>query len=212
MTITEQQRATYQTTVSDFTHQEEPNTCLAVAIKNILDELADRKEIPELKIDLEEILDAVDFDPFLGCSSDYLPERIGPHLNSHRHEVIERRDLSMDGLQTLLTDDDSSYPIVELDPRYIEWNDEYEGQPGMYGNRMPHTVVPFAFNDQTVLIFDPIQDFYLPDQADTAEAIEVPQPLFYEWWKGEASPKWALWIEEQEQQTLDQIGNGGIEQ
>lgn len=207
MTISQGQRDTYQSAVSDFERQEEPNTCLAIALKNIIDELAVREDITGLKVSKEDTLDMVDYDPFWGCTSDFLPERLNPHLNPHNFEVVEERGLSMQYIEDIITNDDGSYPVVELDERYQKWvtdqDDYYDSLPGTYGNRMPHTVVPFGFNDETVLLFDPFEDYYLPERQDAAIAIEPPQPLFYEWWSGESTPQWTLWCERREQETFE---------
>lgn len=208
MTISEEQRETYQSTVSEFTRQSEENTCLAIVLKNVVDELAERQDLPDMAIEKEEVLDMVDYDPFYGCTSDFLPERLNPHLQDFNYEVKEDRALSLDDLEELIHDQATSYPIVELDERYLGWVNEVDGfhaDVGSYGRTEPHTVIPFAFNDETVMIFDPFESFYLPSPGESAPPKQVPQPLFYEWWSGESTPRWTLWIEPPSQQTLGQI-------
>ncbi|MUV61742.1 hypothetical protein [Halobacterium sp. CBA1126] len=205
MTITDSQRETYQTAVEDFITQSEENTCLPTAVVNILDELAERRETPGLRVSEEEMLEYVDYDPLLGATTDFLPERLNPHLNSYNYEVKEDRSLSMSELNSIIEDELASYPIVEFDSRYFEWVDGYDADAGIYGRKQPHTVVPFAFNDETVLIFDPYEDFYLADPEVGTAPKEVPQPLFYEWWSGESAPRWSLCVEQMEQHTLDEL-------
>ncbi len=146
----------------------------------------------------------VDYDPLLGSTTDFLPEQLGQKLNPFSYEVKEDKALSMGELDELIRDENSSYPLVEFDTRYFDWVDGYDVQTGMYGDAQPHIIVPFAFNDETVLIFDPFEDFYLPPEPNDTPPKEVPQPLFYEWWSGESAPRWTLWIDQQEQQTLNQ--------
>lgn len=205
MTISENQMETYQATVADFSRQAEENTCLPVVLVNILDELAERHSVPSIRIEKEEILEMVDYDPLLGSVSDYLPERIDPLLNEFNYEIVEERALTMEDLEDIIIEDNASYPLVEFDSRYFDWVDGYDADGGMYGQTQPHTVVPFGFNEETVLIFDPFEDFYLPPSGGGTPPKKVPQPLFYEWWKGESTPGWTLWVQEREQHKLGDL-------
>ena len=48
MTITDADIEAYQSTVSEFMPQIEPDACYPTAIKNVLDRLADRKGLEEM--------------------------------------------------------------------------------------------------------------------------------------------------------------------
>jgi hypothetical protein len=209
VTITQSQRDTYQSKVREFAHQKELNSCLGIALKNIIDELAIRIGEPGMQVEREDVLDWVDYDETFGCTSDFLPQRLNPHLQDYNMEVNEARSLSQDDLESLIDEPQASYPITELDSRYQEYVDVYDSIPGQAGNRTPHTVIPFGFNDETVLLFDPALDYHAGESVDSVDPVEVAQPLFYEWWKGESSPKWALWIEQRAQTTLGTIGQMG---
>lgn len=207
MTITQEDQRIYDSKVSTFTRQSEENTCLPVTIVNVIDELADAKNKPEMKVDFEDILDVVDYDPFLGSTTDFIPERLSPYLQPHQFTVQETRGLNLDDLEQIISNDSASYPIVEFDSRYQGWVDGYDVEAGMEGRAQPHTVIPFAFNSESVLIFDPYESFYTSTPTEPTPPHEIPQPLFIEWWSGESVPRWTMWIEQATQQTLGQTTN-----
>ncbi|MDV7351284.1 hypothetical protein R3751_16080 [Halorubrum distributum] len=211
MTISQEQRSTYQSKVSEFTHQRDINTCLPVSLLNIIGELADSTGNDELSIDLDRAKDAVDYDPFMGSSTEFVGERLDPHLADFNYKTVLDRALDLDELDEIIQDPSCSYPIVELDSRYLDWVDAYEVQAGMSGTLQPHTVVPFGFNDESILLFDPMLEYHLDPERASSNGIEIPKPLFYEYWSGESVPRWTLWIEQQEQQTFDQIDTRGDE-
>jgi hypothetical protein len=61
VTITSDDRERYQTAVGDFHTQPEPDNCLPTALKNILDELADRKDEPNLRYSVSDLGEALDY-------------------------------------------------------------------------------------------------------------------------------------------------------
>lgn len=65
-----------------------------------------------------------------------------------------------------------------------------------------HVIIPFKFNDNSVLYFDPYIQFYNDlDALDESGALQVPIQAFNEWWS-RPEKRWALWAEPMEQQTL----------
>lgn len=205
MTITQSDRRTYQSKVSEFERQEAVNTCLSRSIQNILGELSDRHDRPEITIDHDVILDVCDYLPKWGCSVEFLPESLNGELNQHGYSAYIETHLEVNELESIIENDQMSFPIVELSPAYLHHADGYEVQDGMYGQAQPHTVVAFTVNDELIQFFDPYEDFYSPPDSGGAPPSQITQSQFYQWWSGREEKRWTMWIEEEPQQTFDHI-------
>lgn len=207
MTITDDDRGRYQTAVSDFHTQPEPDSCLPTAIKNILDDLADRQDEPDLRYSISDIGEALDYVENRASASDRIAHRIDPLLEDAGYEINVMVGVDYDQLQTIIDSNDRSLPICELHHQYFEdvdpGEDTYTPEPGIDGfGRYPHVVVPFKINDDDVLYFDPYIQFYhnLSD-LDESGALVEPITAFNEWWT-RPEKRWTLWVEPMKQQTL----------
>lgn len=87
MTITSEDTERFQSAVADFHTQPEPDSCFPTALKNIFDDLAERKGRPSLKHSISEIADALDYIERRASASDRLASRIDPLLEDGRYEV-----------------------------------------------------------------------------------------------------------------------------
>lgn len=207
MTITNEDRERYITVVNDFHTQPEPDNCFPTALKNVLDELADRKNEPYLRYRISDLADALEYVENRAATSDRLAARIDPLLEEAGWEVNHMTGVGYDQLQTIIESDDRSLPICEFHEQYFEdidqHTDEYSPEPGLDGfGRWKHTVVPFKVNDNNVLYFDPyIQFFHNLDELEESGAMNVPVQSFNEWWT-RPEKRWALWLEPSKQQTL----------
>jgi len=207
VTITNEDRERYETTVSDFHTQPEPDSCFPTALKNVLDELADRKNQPNLRYSISKLADTLDYVENRASTSDRLATRIDPLLQEAGWEVNHMTGMGYDQLQTVIESDDRSLPLCEFDEQYFEdigqHTDDYTPEPGLDGfGRWKHIVVPFKINDNNVLYFDPyIQFFHDLDDIDESGAMNVPIQSFNEWWS-RPEKRWALWLEPSKQQTL----------
>jgi len=207
VTITSDDRERYQTAVGDFHTQPEPDNCLPTALKNILDELADRKDEPNLRYSVSDLGEALDYVKNRASASDRLAARIDPLLEEAGWEVNHMTGVGYDQLQAIIDSDDRSLPICEFHEQYFEdvsqHTESYTPERGLDGfGRWKHVVVPFKINDDTVLYFDPyIQFFNNLDDIDELGAMNVPIQLFDEWWS-RPEKRWALWLEPSKQQTL----------
>lgn len=207
MTITNEDRELYQSTVTDFHTQHEPDSCFPTAIKNIFDELADRKDEPSLRHSVSDIGDVLDYIEDRASASDRLASRLDPLLEDAGYEINVMTGVGYDQLQTIIDSEDRSLPVCEFHEQYFEdigqHTDEYTPEPGIDGfGRWQHVVIPFKFNTDTVLYFDPfIQFFHNLDTLDESGAMNVPIQSFNEWWS-RPEKRWALWVEPMEQQTL----------
>ena len=207
MTITSGDLERFQTTAGDFHTQPEPDSCLPTAIKNLLDELADRKNESSLRYSISNIADALDYIETRASTSDHLAARLDPFLEDAGYEVNAMMGVGYDQLQKIIDSEDRSLPACELHEQYFEdigqYTDGYIPEPGLDGyGRWRHVVIPFKFNDDTVLYFDPyIQFFHNLETLDDSGAMNVPINAFNEWWS-RPEKRWALWVEPMEQRKL----------
>lgn len=208
----------YHEATEDFHYQAEPDSCFPTALKNIFDELADRIGEPSIRHNISDIADALDYENNRASATDRLSSRLDPLLEDGRYEVNAMTGMGYEQLNTIIDDDQRSLPICELHMQYFEdigqYTERYTPEPGLDGyGRWPHVVIPFKFNDETVLFFDPyIQFFHDLDDIDESGALNVPLRAFNEWWT-RPEKRWTLWAEPMEQlpmqqQTLDEaFGN-----
>lgn len=156
---------------------------------------------------MSDISDALGYAENRASASDRLATRLDPLLEQAGYEISAMTGVKYDQLQTIINSEDRSLPVCEFHEQYFEdisqHTDEYTPEPGIDGfGRWPHVVIPFKFNSDTVLYFDPyIQFFHDLDTLDESGAMSVPGQSFHEWWS-RPEKRWALWVEPMEQQTL----------
>lgn len=200
VTISNDQREDFQSRVTDFNAQPEPDNCLPTAVKNICDDLARRKEVSGLEHSLSEFNDALEYQAGRASVSDRVAARIDPLIEQSGHEVMIASP-SPDQLQNIAESESTSLPVCEVDAEYFEYVEHgYEPEQGIdrYG-RFHHVIIPVAFNDSTILYYDPYINFFA-DLGDGLE-MELPYETFYELWN-RPEKRWTLWIREQVQKTL----------
>lgn len=207
MTVTNEDWERYHSTVTEFHTQPEPDSCFPTALKNVFDELADRKGELGLRHSVSDIADALDYIKNRASASDRLASRLDPLLEEAGYEVNAMTGAGYDQLETIIDSENRSLPVCEFHEQYFEdigqHTDGYTPEPGMDGfGRWRHVVIPFKFNDDTVLYFDPyIQFFHNLNTISESGAMNVPIQAFNEWWT-RPEKRWALWVEPMEQQTL----------
>ncbi|MDZ7731609.1 MAG: hypothetical protein U5K37_12905 [Natrialbaceae archaeon] len=171
MTITSQDRAFFSETAAEFHTQYELDHCLPTAVKNVLNELADRIDEPKLQTNMSDLNDHLDYREGAAAASDRLGARLDPLLEEHGYETRTMTGTSIEELAGIIDDQSASLPCCDLDPEYFATVDRgYAVESGVdrYG-RWPHTVIPFAVNDSSVLYFDPFLEFF----ADDSESLEM---------------------------------------
>lgn len=213
MTITSADRQSYQAKVSDFERQEREDTCLSRALENVLSELANRHDESNLEIPHDDLLEICDYLPRWGCSVEPLPESLDARINQFGYNAKIDRLEDLDELEDLIEDPNRSLPLVELAPAYLHHVQGYEVQAGKEGEAMPHIVVPFTVNHDTIQFFDPYEDFYSPPDTGGAPPSQLPKDNFFQWWSGREEERWTMWVErESEQLTIEQaMAQGGGE-
>lgn len=202
MTITETDRERYQTTVGDFQAQIQPDACLPTAIKNVIDELAERLDIDGMSMSQSDVNDLCGYREGLYSREEIIPEQLTHELSEFGFEARESTAPQMDfvELQTIIDTEQASLPIVELDPEYFREVDGYHVQEGEH---LPsHTVVVFKINDEEVLYFDPYENFFERSSRIEETPNTWSRTSFYELWSGRYDERWTLWLDRSEQPTL----------
>ena len=121
MTISETDKNTYQSRVSDFTPQITADACLPTAIKNVLDDLADRQDVDEMKMSQSDMNDLCGYREGMHSREEIIVEQLTHEISDYGYEAIEQSGPEMDYgvLQKIIDNDQASLPIVELDPDYF---------------------------------------------------------------------------------------------
>jgi hypothetical protein len=200
VTISEADRETFQTAVSDFRPQITEDMCLPTALKNVLDELADRHGVDEI-LSLSEINDICDYRAGAASTARNVPAKLDPEIEDWGIETRIQVGTSFDDLQAIIDDNDRSLPIVELDSAYFDSVEGYDPRGGIDNYQWDHVVIPFAVNDETVLFYDPFEEIFERSTRIEAPPTERSKNQFYEWWTA-ASSRWTMWLQRSDQQVL----------
>lgn len=204
MTITESDKEAYQSTVTDFQPQITADSCYPTAIKNILDEMADRKGISDLSLSQSDINDLCNYREGLYTEEAIIPDALTREVSDYGYQAVEASGTEMDydRLQRIIDDDNASLPVVELAPRYFEDVENYrvQGEP-----EASHTVIVFKVNSDRVLYYDPYENFFERSSRIDEAPYKWPKTDFYELWSGEFEERWTFWIEKRDQSLLSQF-------
>jgi len=130
MTITDTDMETYQSAVSDFVPQIKPDGCYPTAIKNIIDELAERQNIDEMSMSLSDINDLCNYQEGMYTEEEIIPEAISREISDFGYQAVEASapDMNFTELQRIINNHKTSLPVVELDPRYFGEVENYRVQ------------------------------------------------------------------------------------
>ncbi|QCW04366.1 hypothetical protein [Natrinema pallidum] len=208
MTITEGDYEQYQETVDGFHSQQVPDSCLPTALKNILDEFAERAGESGLEFSLRQLNNICDYNKGMASTAEFVPERLEDKVGDNGYTAKVAINLDMSELSSIIDGDSSSYPIVELDPSYFDTIDEWDPRPGVDGRNWPHIIVPFKVNTDSVLYHDPFDEMMVRSSYVDNPKCEISIAEFYDLWSGQAQSRWTMWVQEKPQTTLDQIAAG----
>jgi hypothetical protein len=135
VTITSTEEDSFQAEISDFHAQHYEDQCYPAAVKNIVDRLAERKNLDGMSMSLSEVNDVCGYKRGLQCEEDLIPPRLTNAVTDYGYETVVKTAPQMDleELNSVIQDEGTSLPIVELDPRYFERVsdvvDGYDAQP-----------------------------------------------------------------------------------
>lgn len=203
-----------QAVFSQFARNESELDCLILAVKNML---ADYHEVqPDFPInpgdDAEE-----DEDPEeaaykelkilcghrsrFGGNFSQLEARLNGRLDDTSFEAYTATQQDLDDLDEILNTETASLPLVELDPEYFETVDEYTVQSGQFGANETPILIPIQVEDDIVIYWDPLADYYNSTSDDPIE-MTLSETTFLRLWSRAQRARWTLWIDGQEQKKM----------
>jgi len=200
VTITDTDRETFQTTVEEFRPQITEDMCLPTALKNVLDEFADRHG-SDSPLSLSDINDICDYRAGFASTSRNVPAKLDPEIEDYGIETKIMFNATFEDLEAIIDGNDRSLPIVELDSAYFESVDGYDPRRGVDGYQWNHVVIPFTVNDETVLFYDPFEEIFQRSTRIDSPPTQRSKTQFYEWWTA-ASSRWTMWLQRSDQQVL----------
>lgn len=205
MTITDTDMKAYQSAVSDFVPQIKPDACYPTAIKNIIDELAERRGIDGMTMSLSDVGDLCNYREGMYTEEEIIPEALSREVSEFGYQAVEAVAPKMDysELRRIIESPETSLPIVELDPKYFEEVKNYRVQGR---EEASHTVVVFKINSDKVLYYDPYEKFFERSSRIDQAPYEWSKTGFYELWSGQYEERWTFWLEPREQSLLRQFG------
>ena len=208
MTITDEDREHFQAEVTDWHAQPTPDDCLPTAMKNILDDLAEREGVTELNHSLSDINDQLEYAERAATPTQGLTRRVDNLIQGSGYEASLMTATDFDQLRTIIDSSGRSFPICDLDPSYFEAVDHgYNPEAGRDGyGGFSHVVVPFALNEESILFYDPYIHFFNDSGSGEFSGMEYSTNNFYEWWS-RPPKRWTFWIEQSKQQTLTEAAN-----
>lgn len=210
MTITSEDRERFDQTTSRFQPQAEEDACLPTALKNVLDNLSERVDQPRLSLSQSRLNDICDYRQDMGASARRVPNRLNPEISSTGYQVKIGTRLEWDDLQTIIEDEQSSLPIVELDSEYFNSVEGYNATAGPDGYQFNHVVIPFKVNTQKVLFYDPFEAIFTRSSNINVPPTKRDKAQFYEWWSRTEGGRWTMWIVQRDQTLLGQSQFGGV--
>lgn len=212
MTITRSEEDAFQAEISDFHAQHFEDQCYPAAVKNIVDRLADRKDLTGMSMSLSEVNDVCGYKRGLQCEEDKIPSRLTNKVTDYGYETVVKQapEMDLDELSSVIQDDDTSLPIVELDPEYFERVhdvvDGYDAQPDP-GGELAHVIIPFKVNSEEVLYYDPYETYHEKKPGVEDAPYRWPLMDFYELWSGDYEERWTLWLGRRGYELTDIVSN-----
>jgi hypothetical protein len=203
MTITDEDIVGYEDTTEHFKHQPGLQDCLPVAVKNILSELAEQHEKPQIEHSESEIKEMSDFDPEMGTSGRSLVPNLSAELEPFGYTVKDQTNGTPEDLNSVITSSSSSMPVVSLKPAYFDEIANWDPRGSRRGRNRPHAIVLFKMNSEEVLFFDPYGEMQLRSGNRTQPKRRLKYRKFLDLWNTQKSwPRWALWIDRLQETTL----------
>jgi hypothetical protein len=208
VTITQSEEDSFQAEISDFHAQHFEDQCYPAAVKNIVDRLATRKNKEGMSVSLSEVNDICGYKRGLQCEEDMIPPRLTNAVTDYGYEAVVKTapEMDLEQLEIIIQDDDTSLPIVELDPEYFrrvsEVVDGYEAQPDP-GNELAHVVIPFKINSEEVLYYDPYETYHEKKPGVDDAPYRWPLMDFYELWSEDYEERWTLYLRRRGYQLTD---------
>ncbi len=185
--------------IRNFKFQSQGDDCWAVCIHDILTELSERLERPELRQSESRLNRAMGYGRSMGALSIRL-DRVKPNINRllspFGYKVEERTDTTLPGLEQSISDENLSYPVASLSHLYLKEKKssvrlKFEGEPPP---GIDHTVIVLKADSANVLFFDPLERFSRGGRGNDG-LIAMSAPTFLAYWSQEAVERqWIMYI------------------
>jgi hypothetical protein len=199
---------------SRFTRIESELDCLILAVKNMLADYrevhpdfpihpgddADEDEDPE-KAAYEELKILCGHRSRFGGNFSQLKARLNGRLEDTSFEAYTATQQDLEDLDEILNTETASLPLVELDPEYFETVEEYTVQSGQFGADETPILIPIQVEDDIVIYWDPLADYYNSNSDDPVE-MTLSETTFLRLWSRAQRARWTLWIDGQEQKKM----------
>jgi hypothetical protein len=180
----------------------EEDSCLPTALYNILGDLEDRTGASGLDLSLTQVENICDFRPGMSSVVEGVCSRLNPEIESSKYKAKAETGLGFDKLDSILSNDNSSLPIIELDEDYLTSVDSYEPRPGIDGFNWLPVVIPFKINSDKILLYDPFEGVFAQSANAALPPREADKDMIWEWWSRGERERWTLWLDEEEQLSL----------
>lgn len=204
MTIRSADLTRYEERTDGFKYQPDLQDCLPVAVKNILDDLSQRHEKPQIKFSESDIKDMSDYDPDFGSTGRYLVANLSTELENYGYTVKDQVNASPQRLEKIIQSDKASQPVVSVCPKYFDQFENWDPRGSRRGKNRPHSLIVFKINSDEVLFFDPYGKIQLRSGSVTEEKKRWERREFFDCWNTETSfPRWVLWIDRLQETTLE---------
>ena len=195
--------------VEGWERQTTKTECLPVCLYNILTNLSKNKHYYEfLPVSLQKMKEIAGYAPSTGSSWDVALKGIRSRLQRKNVRDWEIRDLEGKGVKQdkmckILSDDNCSFPVINLGPEYISeaYKTPLEGSPFTW---IDHCVIALECEDSAITIYDP----YTPFGRDHFNPIrKLDRNTFERYWVSSIPAKGMMWFQ-RVNQSLMQYGGG----
>lgn len=193
---------TRQAQFSEFTRPESELDSLQQALENMLVAYREQESRFDYDPDGDELKTLCDHRMRFDGNFDQLEARLNTKLDDTPYTAAVDTRLSIKELDDLLASDTTSLPLTELHPDYYdEVRDEYDVQPGEYGVVETPMVIPVMVEEDMVIYWDPLYDFFEADDDGSTE-LTMSDTVFFELWSLGERTRWTIWIDRTAQDTL----------
>lgn len=189
-----------QTAISAFSAPSSELTGLVQAVESILREYYHREPRFPLNPEDEDVPRLCGYRSEFGGNFAQLEDRIGNKLADTAYSPHSDYTITLDELSEIINETNYSLPLVELHPNYFD-KAEYMVQPGQFMKNETPFIVPVSVEEEQVLYWDPLADFYFGGEGDTQERT-LSDTTFLSLWSKASKMNWTFWIARGEQSTL----------
>jgi len=203
MTITSEDIEEYDETTREFQNQPEEDMCAPTAIKNIMDELGERRGV-DFNFSISDLCDMGDYRNEFATDFGMLVKNLNPQLEDYGYEIKLVMGISEKDIKEIIQDEKRSLPIISVSDNYFEeGNNTYDPRRGSSGSyNWEHILTIFEVNHDEVLYYDTFHDIFnrRENLGDSNIEKKMSKTLLYQLWT--ETGRWGCWIAKTGQRTL----------